>query len=524
MLKRLTALFLVLALALCLSACSIKRKEDISPSSESSSASLPEPDSSSEGSSSSEPDDGPVYDGSLISMLWGEEGSYTDNDGNEWEFFYAVPQIDDPGAEELNARIAENFGSLMYSSLENRDNGEVPVCTRIVWEEHWNGPLLSLVLSADCINGFTDYGVYHFDFSCGRELSTDEMLDDLGYDPDGLDIALRRAASSQCAELYGCDPYYDDVGYLSFLRSWALDGLNFEEDYVMVFPEEDGSLTAILPFKGSDGEVDWQYSRAPLPLGETNPGAGKEAELGPVYARLEEDSVIVRLDGDEDDWWFSSQSGAVPGVEYEAVSCCGLYRDLYLGEIGDSIYLFLLTEDGRVEFIDPMAGLYFCGFPVCAGPIYGLEDIVGFDVEETDGGITVVAVTADGDHHDLRELLGRVVCGLPFNLYGFWQTQTVSEEEPAEANLLLERPNEISFEKRVDGTNELLIYEGHLTFLGPVEGGLCCGYTLYAADGYTGAFTLTPFFGSLLLSPLEPNDLIEEPMIFNFISSEQPMG
>ena len=526
MLRRIFALLLVLTLTLGLCGCSIQlqKKTSSQPSepSKADSRSQPEADSS---ESVSEPEEEPVYDGSLISMLWGEDGSYTDQYGDTWEYFYAVPQIDSPGAERMNQEIADIFGQFMFSSLENRDDGDSPLCTRIEWKEHWNGSIVTLVLSADFTYGFIRYGVYSFDFKQSRELSTEELLRALGYDLDGLDLALRRAASRYFIEKNGTLYDKNMLSYNNFLRCWMLADSNFTEEAAFVYPEEDGSLTALLSFPVFAGAVDWQYEQIPLLLGQENPGAGKEVSLEGLHARLDADKVSIWLDGKGESRYILDAFGYEPGVEYEIESCYGLYTDIFLGVVGQNFipYLFLLTEDGRMEYVNVYSGLGY-GALVCGGPVYGVENVTGFKAEpvidEFGGGYqTVYALTADGDQVDMFEYLYEVEQNcLPGGVLGYWETFTSSEDELPEMSILLEQSG-VHLEKRVNGAKNTTPFDGYLTCLGPLGDGCCYGYSLQSDnESYSGAFILSVDFGMMAIEPIQPNELFQETLYFGLKS------
>ena len=89
-------------------------------------------------------------------------------------------------------------------------------------------------------------------------------------------------------------------------------------------------------------------------------------------------------------------------TEYPVAGCYGDYQDIFVGASGQDFcpYVFLLTTDGTVEYIDIFGGLWH-GCLCSGGPLYGFRAIVGFESGVYEDGFgggyeTVYAVDKNG--------------------------------------------------------------------------------------------------------------------------------
>lgn len=105
---------------------------------------------------------------------------------------------------------------------------------------------------------------------------------------------------------------------------------------------------------------------------------------------------------------YQSLHGFAFDTPYTVRGCFGAYTELFLGNVGTGFepYLFLLTEDGTLEYVD----LFLCAqyeTYVCGGPLYGVTGVTALSAgieEKTDYSYaTVYAHDASGRRRDLLE-------------------------------------------------------------------------------------------------------------------------
>ena len=79
-----------------------------------------------------------------VCELYSEDGYYVDDVGNRETYSYHLPQInaDTPAAAEINAEIAEEFGSLIETQYHNMEGGYSLWSWHTEWEAYWNGSQL----------------------------------------------------------------------------------------------------------------------------------------------------------------------------------------------------------------------------------------------------------------------------------------------------------------------------------------------------------------------------------------------
>ena len=132
-----------------------------------------------------------VYDDSLITEVYDEEDSFTDEYGAEYSYICHVPQLeaDTPEAKAINWEIMESFGNDVQATLDAAESGETPNSQymEVTWQSYWNDSLLSLSIR---VLGWTsdliDYAVYHYDFETGQRPDNLELLDRFHVDEGTL--------------------------------------------------------------------------------------------------------------------------------------------------------------------------------------------------------------------------------------------------------------------------------------------------------------------------------------------------
>ena len=203
-----------------------------------------------------------VYDDSLITEVYDEEDSFTDEYGTEYSYICHVPQLeaDTPEAKAINREIMESFGNDVQATLDAAESGETPNSQymEVTWQSYWNDSLLSLSI---CVLGWTsdliDYAVYHYDFETGQRPDNLELLDRFHVDEGDFIAALRRGAARQFDSHYapwgtgGLSPEDENYGGIAIdlaaLRAWTVAEENFSLNLARFCPNGDGTFTAFQP-------------------------------------------------------------------------------------------------------------------------------------------------------------------------------------------------------------------------------------------------------------------------------------
>lgn len=121
--------------------------------------------------------DGFKPDDSLITELYAEEGSYTDEWGNEYSYSWHLPQLNEEGeaAEAINAYISETFGTLVEEEKSKIELQASMDYTDIAWERFWNESKLFLKITADC-GSWKEIDVVCYDFEAKKQLTTADII------------------------------------------------------------------------------------------------------------------------------------------------------------------------------------------------------------------------------------------------------------------------------------------------------------------------------------------------------------
>ena len=113
-------------------------------------------------------------------------------------------------------------------------------------------------------------------------------------------------------------------------------------------------------------------------------------------------------------------------TEYPVAGCYGDYQDIFVGASGQDFcpYVFLLTTEGTVEYIDIFGGLWH-GCLCSGGPLYGFRDIVDFESGVYEDGFgggyeTVYAVDKNGRKYDMPACITAQGNAIPSYAAGKW--------------------------------------------------------------------------------------------------------
>lgn len=434
------------------------------------------------------------FDDSRISTLYDVEFSYTDPNGNKDTYFYEVPQIDDDteGARNINEMIGYRFGYLVERAEDARSRNDFIDTSYIIWISTWTGPVLSLQITSVDTMYNRDVGAYHYNFETGKELSNIEMLEYLGYTDNDLTLkALQRAVAQHFDTHYGGDdPTY--ASELCKMRAQSLNGLSDVFTYFAVYPYYTGGLIVTVPM----------YTLA---------GAGMMWTDIDVYPDKRQGSGQILHGQDE---WFTcdvSADGAVTvraltdyvtpdgamtyqtmkewyelgdKTEFAVSGCYGDYIKMLMTSIGQDYapYVFLLTENGNVEYIDVISGAQ-CGTMVNGGPLFGINGIVRFetgtayDAEYGAEYTTVYGVSRDNEKFNLMEAVWNTApLSIPSMVGSF-----VSEDTGTWFEICEDQPNFYTG-AYTNGQRIPATWDSSISYLGMDDRGWICSVSLFRMD------------------------------------------
>ena len=434
------------------------------------------------------------FDDSRISTLYDVEFSYTDPNGNKDTYFYEVPQIDDDteGAKNINEMIGYRFGYLVERALDAHSRNDFIDTSYIIWISTWTGPVLSLqITSVDTMYNH-DVGAYHYNFETGKELSNIEMLEYLGYTDNDLTLkALQRAVAQHFDAYYGSDdPTY--ASQLYKMRAQSLNGLSDVFTYFAVYPYYTGGLIVTVPMYTPAGAgmmwtdidvyPDKRQASGQILHGQDEWFTCDVTATGKVTVRALTD--YVSSDGavtyqDMKEWYELGDQ-----TEFTVNGCYGNYVKMLMTSVGQDYapYVFLLTEDGNVEYIDVISGAQ-CGTMVNGGPLFGINGIVRFetgtayDAEYGAEYTTVYGVSRDNEKFNLMEAVWNTApLSIPSMVGSF-----VSEETGTWFEICEDQPNFYIGEYRNEN-REPATWDSGITYLGMDHRGWICSISLYRMD------------------------------------------
>lgn len=433
-------------------------------------------------------------DDSRISTLYDERFTYTDPYGIEDTYFYQVPQIDDDteGARNINEMIGYRFGYLVERALDARSRNDFIDTSYIIWVSNWDGPLLSLQITSSDAMYNHDVGSYHYNFATGQELSNPEMLAHLGYTDDAKVMhALERAVAQHFDTYYGyIDP--DQTAMLYMMRAQSLSNLDGLYSYYSLYPKYSHGFVATVPMYTPAGsgmywtdvqvDPDKRQGSGQILHGQDEWFTCDVSADGAVTVRALTDYVTP--DGAMTYQTMKEWYELGDKTEFTVSGCYGDYIKMLMTSVGQDYapYVFLLTENGNVEYIDVISGAQ-CGTMVNGGPLFGINGIVRFetgtayDAEYGAEYATVYGVSRDNEKFNLMEAVWNTApLSIP-NMVGSF----VSEETGTWFEICEDQPNFYTGEY-TNGQMVPATWDSSISYLGMDDRGWICSVSLFRMD------------------------------------------
>ena len=434
------------------------------------------------------------FDDSRISTLYDERFTYTDPYGIEDTYFYQVPQIDDDteGAKNINEMIGYRFGYLVERALDARSRNGFIDTSYIIWVSNWDGPLLSLQITSSDAMYNHDVGSYHYNFATGQELSNPEMLAHLGYTDDAKVMhALERAVAQHFDTYYGyIDP--DQTAMLYMMRAQSLSNLDGLYSYYSLYPKYSHGFVATVPMYTPAGsgmywtdvqvDPDKRQGSGQILHGQDEWFTCDVSADGAVTVRALTDYVTP--DGAMTYQTMKEWYELGDKTEFAVSGCYGDYIKMLMTSIGQDYapYVFLLTENGNVEYIDVISGAQ-CGTMVNGGPLFGINGIVRFetgtayDAEYGAEYATVYGVSRDNEKFNLMEAVWNTApLSIPSMVGSF-----VSEETGTWFEICEDQPNFYTG-AYTNGQRIPATWDSSISYLGMDDRGWICSVSLFRMD------------------------------------------
>ena len=433
-------------------------------------------------------------DDSRISTLYDERFTYTDPYGIEDTYFYQVPQIDDDteGAKNINEMIGYRFGYLVERALDARSRNDFIDTSYIIWVSNWDGPLLSLQITSSDAMYNHDVGSYHYNFATGQELSNPEMLAHLGYTDDAkVMYALERAVAQHFDTYYGyIDP--DQTAMLYMMRAQSLSNLDGLYSYYSLYPKYSHGFVATVPMYTPAGsgmywtdvqvDPDKRQGSGQILHGQDEWFTCDVSADGAVTVRALTDYVTP--DGAMTYQTMKEWYELGDKTEFAVSGCYGDYIKMLMTSIGQDYapYVFLLTENGNVEYIDVISGAQ-CGTMVNGGPLFGINGIVRFetgtayDAEYGAEYATVYGVSRDNEKFNLMEAVWNTApLSIPSMVGSF-----VSEDTGTWFEICEDQPNFYTG-AYTNGQMVPATWDSSISYLGMDDRGWICSVSLFRMD------------------------------------------
>lgn len=424
-----------------------------------------------------------------VSGVWGEEAVQY--------ISVHVPQLecDSPDAayinDELNAIYAADFRE--YETYEEAElpDGEVPQIG-VNWDDWWYGDCVSLVVRSR-YGGTAPwrYSGWCFDFATGRQITTAEMLQRMGLDPDEVQAQVQRQAMQAFDREMAQGAYYEGLRLGGELSQMRMDTLEYNEleNLCLLLPEQD---QLVLRGKYSC-EEGWQQLDMELSLPPADTPVLTDTYDG-VQVQLEGTQATITLSPapKTDQWGTDLNVWVEQEHSYPILGAYNEYVDVCIGEQEDGFFrpvVYLLTKDGVVEYVDVLRCLMFGNAMICQDPIYFANN--------------GVALELCGSEVNLRRADGSVLELAP--LSAEWSAQEIPYSVTGSYNYTAE--NGWSWmDLTSDGSVQLgvqdnsRIYRGDAAYLGVVPEGVVLGIAADEELEFVAAFKMDLYNENLTMT------------------------
>ena len=438
-----------------------------------------------------------------VSGVWGEEAVQC--------ISVHVPQLecDSPDAacinDELNAIYAADFREYEAYEEAGQPGGEYPQIG-VGWDDWWYGDCVSLVVRSR-YGGTAPwrYSGWCFDFATGRQLTTAEMLQRMGLDPDTVQQQVQRQAMQTFDRDMAQGAYYDSLRLGGELSQMRMDTLEYNEleNLCLLLPEQD---QLVLRGKYSC-EEGWQQLDMELSLPPADTPVLTDTYDG-VQVQLEGTQGTITLSpAPKTDQWGDIGIRVEQEHSYPILGAYNEYVDVCIGEQEDGSFrpvVYLLTRDGVVEYVDVLRCLMFGNAMICQDPIYFANN--------------GVALERSGSEVNLRRADGSVLELAP--LSAEWSAQEIPYSVTGSYNYTdengwnwLDLTGDGSVQLGVQDNSR--IYRGDAAYLGVVPEGVVLG--IYANETEAGQSSIE-FVAAFKL------DLYNENLTLTMIAGQNPFA
>ena len=287
-----------------------------------------------------------------------------------------VPQLecDSPDAVSLNkdlaAIYAADFREFENSEEAGQPGSEYPQIG-VNWDAYWYGDCVSLVM-CDRYDGTAPwyYSGWCFDFATGQQITTAEMLQRMGLDPDEVQQQVQRQAMQAFDREMAQGAYYEGLRLGGELSQMRMDTLEYNEleNLCLLLPQQD---QLVLRGKYSC-EEGWQQLDMELSLPPADTPVLTDTYDG-VQVQLEGTQATITLSPTpKTDQWGDIGIRVEQEHSYPILGAYNEYVDVCIGEREDGFFhpvVYLLTKDGVVEYVDVLRCLMFGNAMICQDPI-----------------------------------------------------------------------------------------------------------------------------------------------------------
>ncbi len=404
-------------------------------------------------------------------------------------YSYKLPVIncDSEDAENFNSEVREAVEVIREGLADNDIESIGP--SEVGYNVYWTGNLASIVLYYQI--GLFDpleYEIYNFDFDLGVMVDDYDLMNYTDHTEDELyevfqkSVAVAYDNSDENTNEYTC------MYQTPQMREWTINMAAYPGYNALYL--DDGEIYGIVSMASSAGNmlrtekvrIDWD-------LMENHPEVDN-ATYENVEAYIEADGVYIQFSDPKPGQYMNCDRFQIDlNCAYYAVGEFTTYKEILMPALGgfDTPYILLLTDQGRVEWID-ITGCAEAGFFCIGGPVPGVTGVRSFEIDTTSQqamfkGPTVYAICDQGkvDLYDAisdMQLYSSMSDQIEGDIFD-WVVVDYMEESDYDYRISLKPNHEITVTKTHKSQPFMAVYEGTWKYLGISRSGLVIGYSVY---------------------------------------------
>lgn len=325
-----------------------------------------------------------------VKLAFKEEIKTKNYDGsdNNFPFIYKAPEIldDSKDAKKINAKIY----TMVQEYADQSKTGE-PDVAFVDYKLYSKGEKISIVIQKKGFyTDFDEYDVYNYDFETKKQISNEELLKDYGI----TEKEFIKESNRKLVQTF--DKMFVDLPkekvkdyYTNFvpLRAGSIASNKLKDAKVFFDNENIGQMATIFGVP----ESGMGYEHITIKPSKVKKQKNEEAHKIIKTASYKDGYIVAKVYGENVTVEITDEDGSLAELEpkcekeIKVKNTYSTYKDAKIVDLDgkDTPYLFLLDENGNVEFVNITRSIIASNY-YSALPVPGLGKVHEFSIKKVD--------------------------------------------------------------------------------------------------------------------------------------------